>query len=106
VYKVLLEDGRSIPSFEMVMKFLKAYRVNIEEFLRETGYLSTHVGAEYLGKVKRVPVISWTQAGHWQEMWNTLTHSDYDEYVETDRRGIFALRVRGDSMVEKEFYIL
>jgi hypothetical protein len=81
VYKVLLvlEDGRSIPSFEMAMKFLKAYRVNMEEFLRETGYLSANVGAEYLGKVKRVPVTSWTQAAHWQEMCDTFTHSDDDE---------------------------
>jgi transcriptional regulator with XRE-family HTH domain len=34
-----IENGRSVPSFDMVMKFLKGYLVDIEEFLRETGYL-------------------------------------------------------------------
>jgi hypothetical protein len=28
-----IEDGRSTPSFEMVMRFLKAYMVDIGEFL-------------------------------------------------------------------------
>jgi transcriptional regulator with XRE-family HTH domain len=72
-----IEDGRSIPSFEMVMKFLKAYTVDIG-----------------------IPIISWTQAGNWQEICDT---SQYGEYVETDAKGIFALRVRGESM-ETEFH--
>jgi len=35
-----IEEGRSIPSFEMVMRFLKAYMVEIGEFLQQTGYLT------------------------------------------------------------------
>ena len=58
-----IEDGRSNPSFEMVMKFLRAYGVEIEVFLRETGYLSSRGEPEGLGAVRRVPVISWAQAG-------------------------------------------
>ena len=61
-----IEDGRSVPSFEMVMKFLRAYGVAIEVFLRETGYLSSRGEPEDLGAVRRVPVISWAQAGNWQ----------------------------------------
>jgi SOS-response transcriptional repressor LexA len=95
------EDGRSIPSFEMVMKFLKAYRVNIGEFLRQTGYLPAAL--EPVGESKRIPIISWTQAGSWQEIGDTSQYGDYGEYVETDARGIFALRVRGNSM-EAEFH--
>jgi len=52
----------------MAMKFLRAYGAEIEAFLRETGYLSTRGEPEGLGEVKRVPVISWTQAGNWQEL--------------------------------------
>jgi len=98
-----IEDGRSIPSFEMVMRFLKAYSVNIGEFLRETGYLPPNVEPEHLGEVKRVPVISWTQAGKRREICDTFQCGDYEEYIEADAKGIFALRVRGDSM-ETEFH--
>ncbi|MFO0794643.1 MAG: helix-turn-helix transcriptional regulator [Candidatus Brocadiaceae bacterium] len=38
-----IEDGRSVPSFEMVKEFLWAYEVEIKMFLREPGYLSTWV---------------------------------------------------------------
>ena len=34
-----IEEGRSIPFFEMVMKLVKAYMVDIGEFLKQTGYL-------------------------------------------------------------------
>jgi len=96
-----IEDGRSIPSFEMVMRFLKAYMVDIGEFLKQTGYLPPDV--EPLGESKRLPIISWTQAGNWQEICDTSQYGDYGEYVETDAKGIFALRVRGDSM-QTEFH--
>jgi SOS-response transcriptional repressor LexA len=96
-----IEEQRSIPSFEMVMKFLKAYMVDIGEFLKQTGYLPPHV--ELVKELKRIPVISWTQAGNWQEICDTYQYGDYAEYVETDTKGIFALRVRGNSM-EAEFH--
>jgi len=89
-----IEDGRSIPSFEMVMRFLKAYMVDIEEFLKKTGYLPSNV--EPVRESKRIPIISWTQAGSWQEICDTSQYGDYGEYVETDAKGVFALRVRGD----------
>ena len=85
-----IEDGRSTPSFEMVMRFLKAYTVDIGEFLRQTGYLPPNIEPERVRESKRLPVISWTQAGNWQEICDT---SQYGEYVETDAKGIFALRV-------------
>jgi len=97
------EEGRSVPSFEMVMRFLRAYGVEIEVFLRETGYLSSHGALEGLGAVKRVPIISWTQAGNWQELCATFQYGGHEEYVETDSKGAFALKVRGDSM-ETEFH--
>lgn len=96
-----IEDGRSIPSFEMVMKFLKAYLVDIGEFLRETGYLTSNI--EPVRESKRIPIISWTQADSWQQICDTSQYGDYGEYVETDAKRIFALRVKGESM-EAEFH--
>ena len=83
-----IEDGRSIPSFEMVTKFLKAYTVDISEFLQETGYLPADL--EHVGGSKRIRVLLWTQAGSWQEIGDT---GQYGEYAETDAKGVFALRV-------------
>ena len=51
---------------------------------------------------KRVPVISWTQADNWQELCANFQYGGHEEYVETDSKGVFALKVRGDSM-ETEF---
>jgi SOS-response transcriptional repressor LexA len=71
------------------------------ELLRETGHLPDNLKPEHICNTKHIPVISWTQAGHWREVAEPT--ADYDEYVETDSNGGFALRVRGDSM-EPEFH--
>lgn len=97
-----IENANTTPSFEMVMRFLNAYHVDIGEFLKETGHLSSHIEPERMGETKLIPVISWTQAGNWQEICDTGRQDDYDEYVESGLKGVFALRVRGDSM-ETEF---
>ena len=76
------------------MRFLKAYMVDIGEFLSQTGYLPPNV--EPVRESKRIPIISWAQAGNWQQICDTCQYGDYGEYVETDAKGIFALRVRGD----------
>ncbi len=49
-----IEDGRSIPSFAMVMNFIKAYTVDIEDFLRETGYLPANAEPEHMGDIKAI----------------------------------------------------
>jgi SOS-response transcriptional repressor LexA len=85
----------------MVMRFFKAYIVDVGEFLKQTGYLPPNV--EPVRESKRLPIISWTQAGNWQGICDTSQHGDHGEYIETDAKGIFALRVRGESM-ETEFH--
>ena len=96
-----IENGSSVPSFEMVMGFLETYRIEIEEFLRETGYLSVERKPEQKGRIKQIPILAWTQAGHWRECANS--QQEDGDFMETDSKGTFALRVRGDSM-EPEFY--
>jgi transcriptional regulator with XRE-family HTH domain len=98
-----IENGRSIPSFEMALKFLEVYMVDIGEFLKQTGNLPPNVEPERVRESKRLPIISWTQAGNWQEICDTSQYGDHGEYVETDAKGVFALRVRGDNM-ETEFH--
>ena len=96
-----IENGSSVPSFEMVMGFLETYRIEIEEFLRETGYLAVQRKSEQKGRIKQIPILAWTQAGHWRECANS--QQEDGEFMETDSKGTFSLRVRGDSM-EPEFY--
>ncbi len=90
-------------------EFLREKRNTIGLSLREasqqTGVSHTHIRdilkSERLGNTKPVPVISWTQADYWREA--SEPTGEYEEYVEIDSNGAFALRVRGDSM-EPEFY--
>lgn len=53
-----IENGNSVPSFEMVMTFLRAYAIEIREFLRETGHLSPDMEPEQSAKIKRVLILS------------------------------------------------
>lgn len=92
-----VEEGIRKPTFEVVMKLLAALNVEASEFLMETGYMKP---VKQWGKVKRVPVISWVQAGNWKEAYE---QEDCREFVETDTKGEFALIVEGASM-EPEFH--
>lgn len=92
------------PSFEKIINLLRAYHADIQEFLRDIGYLPHDVEPALIGEMRPVPVISLVAAGAW-----TFASDDYpsgvaDEYVASDIKGenIFAVRVKGDSM-EPEF---
>lgn len=52
----------------------------------------------------RIPVISWVQAGHWQDIFHDPNNMDNLEWIETTyrpRRYTYALKVVGDSMNKK-----
>lgn len=57
-----------------------------------------------LGKMWKIPVISWVAAGKWTETGETFHEEEALEWIETDIKGEqnFALHVKGDSM-EPEF---
>lgn len=99
-----IENDSIKPSFEKIMNLLKAYQADIQEFLREIGYLSQNVEPVCIGKMNLVPIISWVAAGNWNVASEEFQPGDADEWVSTDVKGqnIFALRVKGDSM-EPEF---
>jgi SOS-response transcriptional repressor LexA len=57
-----------------------------------------------LGKMRRIPVISWVAAGRWTETGEMFLEEDVIEWIETDVKGEhnFALHVKGNS-IEPEF---
>ena len=92
-----IEEEIRKPTFEVVMKLLNALNVEASDFLMETGYMKP---IKFRGDMKRIPVISWVQAGTWKEAHH---QENYGEFVETATKGEFALIVEGDNM-EPEFY--
>ena len=101
VYIKKIEQDKSMPSFANVMKLLELYNVDINDFLKETGYV---VVGKSSRRVSRIPLISWVVASNWLEVSSDLVCNVAEEWVEVKDYGlnVFALRVRGDSM-EPEF---
>jgi len=100
-----IESGqRKTPSFDVIMKILKALGVDLQEFLQATGFLSVNIEPAPLGRMRNIPVLSWIMAGRWQEIRDSLQPTDANDWIESDVKGknVFALRVKGDSM-EPEF---
>jgi SOS-response transcriptional repressor LexA len=99
-----IEDGVTAPSFDKVMRILKAYHADLQDFLRATGYLPKNTEPAALGKMRKIPVISWVAAGKWTETGETFLDEDIIEWIETDVKGEhnFGLKIKGDSM-EPEF---
>ena len=99
-----IEEGKRSPTFDKVMNILKAYRADVLEFLRETGYLPKNAEPTATGTMRRIPVVSWVTAGKWAETGESLHSEDPIEWIASDIKGknTFALRVKDDSM-EPEF---
>ena len=99
-----IEDGVTTPSFDKVMGLVKAYHADLQDFLRSTGYLPKNTEPVTLGKMRKIPVISWVAAGKWTETGETFLEKAVIEWIETDVKGVhnFGLKIKGDSM-EPEF---
>ncbi len=95
-----IEEGRKSPSFDKVMKLLRAYMVDTNEFLRETGYLPQNVEPLETESLYRIPVISWTIAEKLDNVRYSLRQEDAEEWIACDVQGqnVFALKVMDDSM--------
>ncbi len=100
-----VEEGKKSPAFDKVMQLLRAYRADVQDFLRETGYLPKNVEPAAIGKMRKIPVVSWVRAGKWGSVDETFEIEEAEDWIETDIKGEnnFALRVKGDSM-EPEFH--
>jgi SOS-response transcriptional repressor LexA len=95
-----IENEQRKPTFDVIMKVLKALNADVQEFLQETGHMNTRIQPTSHKKLRQIPVISWVAAGKWHDVSNPFEPGDADEWMESDVRGmdIFALRVKGDSM--------
>jgi SOS-response transcriptional repressor LexA len=99
-----IESDSIKPSFEKIINLLRAYHADIQEFLKEIGYLPHDVEPALIGEMRPVPVISLVAAGNWNYASDEFELGVSDEYIASDIKGenIFAVRVKGDSM-EPEF---
>lgn len=96
-----IEEGKKSPSFDKVMNLLKAYMADVHEFLRETGYLPKDVKSVQAPKIYKVPLVSWVAAEKLDNVHYGPRHAEMDEWIEVDVKGpnVFAVRVKGDSMI-------
>lgn len=90
------EKDVNIPNGESLVKLAKFFNTSIDYILYGTEFEGT-----LITKMRRVPVISWVQAGQFTECKAADLFSDVDKWVETSLRigdSSFALEVKGDSM--------
>ncbi|HDS5358202.1 LexA family protein [Enterobacter roggenkampii] len=90
------EKDVNIPNGESLVKLAKFFNTSIEYIL-----YGTEFEGALITKMRRVPVISWVQAGQFTECKTADLFSDVDKWVETSLRigdSSFALEVKGDSM--------
>jgi len=100
-----IEEGKKSPSFDKVMNLLRAYLVDINEFLRETGYLPQNVESVKTENLYKVPLVSWVVAEKLDNVYYSLQPGDAEDWITSDVYGqnVFALRVIDDSM-QPEFH--
>ena len=100
-----IEEGRKSPSFDKVMKLLRAYMVDTNEFLRETGYLPQNVEPLETENLYKVPLVSWVVAETLDNSGYSIDREDPEEWITSDVQGrnMFGLKVMDDSM-QPEFH--
>lgn len=94
------ESGDIAPSFERLAELAKLLAIDTSELLHfaETG--NTEAAPDVKGTV---PLISWVQAGEWQQAIDNLQPGQGERIATLyrPRRHTYALRVRGESMEPK-----
>ncbi|SDP82739.1 helix-turn-helix domain-containing protein [Desulforhopalus singaporensis] len=107
------ENGHRKPPLDVVVQLASLYQVSSDWLLTGKKEANHQVTTTDIGKPnvepappphhpqKQIPVISWVQAGAWQEVQDPFQPGDSDEWiitVETNHPHAFALKIRGDSM--------
>lgn len=90
------EKDINVPGGESLSKLAKYFNTSIDYIL-----YGTEFEGNLITKMRRVPVISWVQAGQFTECKAAEVFSEVDKWVETSLRigdSSFALEVKGDSM--------
>jgi len=95
------ELGNTRPSGYSLLQLAKVLMVTPDWIQTGEGDVSDNTTVRLTETVRRVPLISWVQAGAWTDTCTPATLSDYSDWVSTTAnvsQGSFALTVRGDSM--------
>ncbi|EFB9975114.1 LexA family transcriptional regulator [Citrobacter sp. Cf039] len=90
------EKDINVPGGESLAKLAKYFNTSIDYIL-----YGTEFEGNLITKMRRIPVISWVQAGQFTECKAAEVFSEVDKWVETSLRigdNSFALEVKGDSM--------
>lgn len=90
------EKDVNVPGGEALSKLAKYFNTSIDYILYGTEFQDT-----LITKMRRVPVLSWVQAGNFTESKPAEILVETDKWVETSLRisdSSFALEVKGDSM--------
>lgn len=90
------EKDINVPGGESLSKLAKYFNTSIDYIL-----YGTEFDGNLITKMRRIPVISWVQAGQFTECKAAEVFSEVDKWVETSLRigdSSFALEVKGDSM--------
>lgn len=95
-----VENGKQGWNGPLLYKIAGALGVEVIDFFNEAETGNVETAPEIKGTV---PLISWVQAGHWNDVIDNL-HPGEGERISTTyrvRKHTYALRVRGDSMEPK-----
>lgn len=108
------ESGKTRPDQDKLPKLAVLLGTSIDELLSESGGKRAVIGESKSGEARtlsrsrmagvdipaeKLPVISWTQAGHWSEIVNNLQAGDVEEWVVCPfPESEFVLRVPGQAM--------
>lgn len=90
------EKDLNMPSGEALSKLAKFFNTSMDYIL-----YGTEFEGRLITNMRKVPVLSWVQAGCFTETKPTEIFNDADKWVETSLRigdNSFALEVKGDSM--------
>ncbi|HEE9789226.1 TPA: LexA family transcriptional regulator [Enterobacter soli] len=90
------EKDVNVPGGEALGKLAKFFNTSIDYILYGTNFED-----KLITSMRRIPVISWVQAGHFTETPSAEIRSEAERWVETSLRisdRSFALDVQGDSM--------
>lgn len=94
---------RTKPDIDKLSVLAQAYGVSTDWLLtgREFAGTKQTSGAYQLPAVRRLPIVSWVQAGRGREAEDPHPPGDGDGFIDTTRRlgpNAYALKIRGDSM--------
>ena len=97
---VRYESGEQAPEFKRLSDVAAVFDIGLSDLFRLAEQGGVEPGPDIRGTV---PIISWVQAGAWQDAIDNLSPGEGSRVATTyrPRRHTYALRVRGDSMEPK-----